>query len=503
MAKSKSGGTRSMIRGRVGADVYSVGRDAKGKRQQVVRSLAETVANPQTVSQMRGRMIMSTIMQAVSALKTIIDHSFDNVSGVQPNLSEFIARNYALVKADVLANPASGNKFGLCAWGEKVAKQGCYIISDGQAAIPAIVAFNKATGALTIDLTGESLTVGALKSALGIGQEGYMTIVGLSTAGAGEYARLHVNYSVSDDTVISAGNLTQVFQIEGDATPTMALAGNVISATLPNIAGCSALIVTRKQNSGFIHSKAVLGDGQNFAYPSDTALPTYPVGSNKFLNGGEESFSPAPAPTPTPSVGYALTISSASGISSVNVLANGVAVQTGDEVAGGAALSISGVVAESGYHMEATLNGNVVALTKNGTTYSGSAVMPSANATLALTKVADSQPTPSADTLTLDGGSRQIGAITDTTAGAQCVVVLTLAEGSSRIGKKWAYGQNHTPAGGTATLVQGANTFTIPADYNSGDKSYAVILGSGDEGEFNYEETILTINVGSEEGDQN
>ena len=492
-----------MIRGRVGADVYSVGRDAKGKRQQIVRSLAETVANPQTVSQMRGRMIMSTIMQAVSVLKPIIDHSFDNVSGVQPNLSEFISRNYALMKADVLANPSINNKFGLCAWGEKVAKQGCYVISDGQAALPAIVAFDKATGALSIDLTGESLTVGGLKSALGIGPEGYMTIVGLNAAGAAEYARLHVDYSVADDTAISSANLTQIFQIEGDATPVMALAGNVISATLANIAGCSALIVTRKVANGFIHSKATLGDGQNFAYPSSTALPTYPVGENKFLNGGEESFSPAPVPTPTPSVGKILTISSASGISSVSILANGVAVQSGDEVANAAALSISGVVAESGYHMEATLNGNVIALTKNGTTYTGSAVMPNANATLALTKVADSQPAPSADTLTLDGGSRQIGAITDTTAGAQCVVVLTLAEGSSRIGKKWAYGQNQTPAGGTATLVQGENTFTIPADYNTGDKSYAVILGTGDDGEFNYEETILTINVGSEEGDQN
>lgn len=501
MAKSKSGGTRSMIRGRVGADVYSVGRDAKGKRQQIVRSLAETVANPQTVSQMRGRMIMSTIMQAVSVLKPIIDHSFDNVSGVQPNLSEFIARNYALVKADVLANPASGNKFGLCAWGEKVAKQGCYIISDGQAAIPGIVAFNKATGALTIDLTGESLTVGALKSALGIGQEGYLTIVGLSTAGAAEYARLHVNYSVSDDTVISSSNLTEVFQIEGDATPTMALAGNIISATLANIAGCSALIVTRKAANGFIHSKATLGDGQNFAYPSDTALPTYPVGENKFLNGGDESFSPAPAPTPTPSVGYALTISSASGISSVNVSANGVYIDSGDEVASGAALNFSGVVAESGYHMEATLNGNVVALTKNGTTYSGNAVMPSANATLVLTKVADSEPTPSADTLTLNGSTREIGGTNQVDAETGCTVVLTLAEGSSRIGKKWGYGQNQTLAGGAITLVQGANTWAIPSNYNTAGKQYEVMLGTGDEGEFSYEEKILGIDV-REGGDQ-
>ena len=63
MAKSKSGGTRSLIRGRVGSDVYSIGKDGKGQRQQVVRSLAETVANPRSQSQMFNRMVMSTVMQ--------------------------------------------------------------------------------------------------------------------------------------------------------------------------------------------------------------------------------------------------------------------------------------------------------------------------------------------------------------------------------------------------------------------------------------------------------
>ena len=41
MAKSKNGGTRSFIRGRIGSDVYSVGKVGKGARQPVVRSLAE------------------------------------------------------------------------------------------------------------------------------------------------------------------------------------------------------------------------------------------------------------------------------------------------------------------------------------------------------------------------------------------------------------------------------------------------------------------------------
>lgn len=299
MAKSKSGGTRSYIRGRVGSDVYSIGKNAKGKKQQVVRSLAETVANPQTIAQMRGRMIMSTIMQAQSALKPIIDHSFDNVVGVQPNLSEFIRRNYALIKADVAANPSSGNAFGLNAYQEKGVKQGAYIISDGKAAVPAAVSIDKAAGVITIALSADTMTMAGLKAALNFGNEDFLTIVGIDLAGAAEYCRYHINQSLADSTAISSANINDVFETEGNATPVVAVAGNAITLTLAAIAGSCAFIVTRKVSDGFIHSKATLGAGTDLSWNADAALPTYPVGENKFLNGGDQSFSPAPAPTPS------------------------------------------------------------------------------------------------------------------------------------------------------------------------------------------------------------
>lgn len=299
MAKSKSGGTRSYIRGRVGSDVYSIGKNAMGKKQQVVRSLAETVANPQTIAQMRGRMIMSTVMQAQSALKVIIDHSFDNVVGIQPNLSEFIKRNYALVKADVAANPSANNAFGLNAYQEKGAKQGAYIISDGKAVIPAAVSIDKANGVITIALSASTMTMAGLKSALNFGNEDFLTLVGIDTQGAAEYCRYHINQSLADDTAISASNIDSVFETEGNATPAVSVSGNAITISLAAIAGCCAFIVTRKVNDGFVHSKAVLGAGTGLSWNADAALPTYPVGENKFLNGGDQSFSPAPAPTPS------------------------------------------------------------------------------------------------------------------------------------------------------------------------------------------------------------
>lgn len=291
MAKSKSGGTRSYIRGRVGADVYSIGRDAKGAKQQVVRSLAETVANPQTIAQMRGRMIMSTVMQAVTELRPIIDHSFDNVPTGQPNISEFIRRNYALIKADVDAHPASDNEFPLVAYQEKGVKGGAYIVSAGEV-ITTLDTDQYASDEVKVKLAADS-TVAQLKAALGLGADDYFTWVGLKYGGGALYCRLHFNPAIADSTVITADNKNSIFTSEGNATVTIGIAGGEFSFTFSdgtsNSPSCSGVIVTKKEAAGFKHSTCVL---KNYDMPeynsatSDKVLPTYPVGTQMYLNGG-------------------------------------------------------------------------------------------------------------------------------------------------------------------------------------------------------------------------
>lgn len=321
MAKSKSGGTRTYIRGRVGSDVYSIGRDAKGKKQQVVRSLAESVANPQTQAQMKGRMIMSTLAQAQSALLPIIDHSFDGVSGRRANLAEFVSRNYALIKADVAANPATGNKFGLVLYQGKGAKQGAYVISDGKALIPAALVLTKASGVIAITLPSDDVTIGGLKSALGMTSEEYFTLVGINANGGAEYERFRVNPSLADTTAIASGNIGDVFAIEGNVAASITVAANVITITLGSVADCCAVIVSIKSASGYIHNQAVLGDGSSFPNAADIALPTYPVGAQDYLNGGDifgqqESFNPGgdvpPTPSPTQSAISGVTVNGVS-----------------------------------------------------------------------------------------------------------------------------------------------------------------------------------------------
>ena len=287
MAKSKSGGTRALLRGRVGSDVYSVGKDGMGKRQQVVRSLAEVVANPRTENQMFGRMIMSTVMQAVSAMSPIIDHSFDGHAKGQPSISEFIRRNYALVKADALAHPASGNKFGLNKYQQKGILPGAYVVSSGSAVKPTAVTMSALT--LTIALSAGTMTVGGLKAALGITADGYMTAIVVSAGSGFCFARVKVDTSLADDTAITAENVASLFSIESNVTATPSVYQNNINIELTASATdyTEGVIISDKVDGAWIHSACTLTGTLEDSQAADVALPTYPTGSEQFLNGGE------------------------------------------------------------------------------------------------------------------------------------------------------------------------------------------------------------------------
>lgn len=286
MAKSKSGGTRSYIRGRVGSDVYSVGRDAKGAKQQVVRSLAETVANPQTVAQMRGRMIMSTVMQAVSAMRSIIDHSFDNVPAGQPSISEFISRNYTLIKADVAAHPASDNTFGLNAYQEKGIKQGAFLLSDG-AAINKGLVYSSEDFAFKIALTSGTLTVAGLKAAIGWKEGDYHTLCQINSDGSFSFARLTLADGLSDETAISAANVGTLFTQDGNAQVTASLSTNDILFGFSTSSSNAGVIYSSKTDAGYVHSTCQLNATSYPSYCADVVLPSYPVGNAMFLNGGD------------------------------------------------------------------------------------------------------------------------------------------------------------------------------------------------------------------------
>lgn len=291
MAKSKSGGTRSYLRGRIASDVYSIGRDASGKKQQVVRSLAETVKNPQTVAQMRGRMIMSTVMQAVSAMSQIIDHSFDGIPNGQPCISEFIRRNYALIKADVAAHPATGNTFGLNKYQEKGVKVGAWQVSSGKAIVPSVISA-PVTGSLGMAFTipATATTAGAIRAAIGVDADDYFTVCGISENGTFAFYRVNISDALDDDTEITSENLSQLLVIDNPLGLSLTFEKTSTelqiqeSTFIPYAVG---VIYSNSVSGGFERSTTFLSAAANPAFSADEALPTYPEGAERFLNGGE------------------------------------------------------------------------------------------------------------------------------------------------------------------------------------------------------------------------
>ena len=289
MAKSKSGGTRSYLRGRIANDVYSIGRDSAGQKQQVVRSLAETVKNPQTVAQMRGRMIMSTVMQAVSAMAPIIDHSFDNVANGQPSISEFIRRNYALVKADVAAHPSEDNTFGLSKYQEKRCPNGKWVISEGKASLPPTVAEPESNfDRLVFGYVDDTTTIADLKTSMGWEDGDYLTNCFLAGNDLLFY-RVKFASTLPDTTVITSENVSKVFEIEDPfgKVDLVNIVENSIRINTSTSGRCGGVIFTKKTADGFIHSKCVMNWKIDGACTADVALPTYPIGEERFLNGGE------------------------------------------------------------------------------------------------------------------------------------------------------------------------------------------------------------------------
>lgn len=297
MAKSPVGGSRAYLKGRIGSDVYSLGKTSKGQRQQIVRSLAEQVSNPRTSTQMAGRMIMSTVMQAAKFLNPIIDHSFDGLPVGQPSISEFIRRSYAAIKD----KSGQYNEYQ-----EKGCKPNPYVVSAGSIKWTSDVAYRQnvnddstAFGQWGVNITMDidHMTVGALRALLHRSSEDdYITCINLANSDNGKgFVRFRVNPALADATAITT-DMTNLFVTEAvGLTPRVVINKNAeaevpaeifIAAGNPNDNDGKGAIWSQKVGSTWKHSACTLG-----AYSDETnwdeALATYPVGSEQFLNGGD------------------------------------------------------------------------------------------------------------------------------------------------------------------------------------------------------------------------
>lgn len=103
---SKGNMLLGQARGKVGDLVFS-----RANGQQIVRSRAAVVRNPQTESQTIQRIILNTISQAYSRMSEITDHSFEGVQSGAKSMNAFMKKNLNLLRTRVADSVAEGNTF--------------------------------------------------------------------------------------------------------------------------------------------------------------------------------------------------------------------------------------------------------------------------------------------------------------------------------------------------------------------------------------------------------
>lgn len=294
MAKSPVGGSRAYLKGRIGSDVYSLGKDGKGKRQQIVRALAEQVANPRTAAQMGNRMIMATVMQAAKFFGFAIDHSFDGVPAGQPSISKFIKLNYAL-----LSDKAGAYN----SYQEKGLKFNPYIISQGKAQLPSGMYQGQNQNddsslygkwGIWIKIMKPTVTVADIKAIMqSASMDDYLTVV---DADDNNIVRYSVNPAAADDTVLTTSNANDIFKsdvVAGTANIEVIDAGSGDDAYWEIGFGMRASqvatgeILSIHKDGKWLHTSCQLRGASAVTPNWDAALATYPQGTEQFLNGGD------------------------------------------------------------------------------------------------------------------------------------------------------------------------------------------------------------------------
>lgn len=83
MARSKQGGAWGFLRGKVGSMSYSIlgaDKSGSGKKEQIIRSLPESVKNPQTAGQTMQRMKLAPAQKFYKAFSELLSNAFQGIA---------------------------------------------------------------------------------------------------------------------------------------------------------------------------------------------------------------------------------------------------------------------------------------------------------------------------------------------------------------------------------------------------------------------------------------
>lgn len=297
MAKSKS--FFGLRRGSTKSLTFSV---FNGK--QVTKDRVESVRNPRTILQMRQRMVMATASAAYTAMKEIVDHSFEGLTYGLDNMSEFIRQNAKAIKAAAL-NPDTA-KFAFNPYRDRNLYGGAFIMSSGTASpIPSnMVDVTSESADYTRVIFGDQtieqgeLSANALYAHLGIAVGEMCTVCFIArndTDATGIFGFVRLIAKAAGVEPLTAQNYKNFINVESNLPLGLNIvgSGNIKFAvatpgtvTQGDIQYCA--IHSMKSSTGWLRSSAVMNlNGFTLSPVYADAIETYPVGEEYVLNGGK------------------------------------------------------------------------------------------------------------------------------------------------------------------------------------------------------------------------
>lgn len=261
--------------------------------KQITKDRVYDVKNPRTESQMRQRMLMTTVGAAYKMLKSIADHSFEGYSSGMQCMRQFNSRNLNRFKQAAAAK-------GSVAFNEY--KDGDinplpFILASGS--LPGFIfSFD---GESNLQIVGQKenadfTTAEGIYAALGVQRNDlitFCTVIGEGSTSNGVYTYKAERFNIvrlycdKSGAVSKPADAFTISTNNDQASISMSTAANALTIKT-GAADFGAVIQSRKNDSGWLRSDAVMIVAEDVISGVKTAnqLATYPVGTELILNNG-------------------------------------------------------------------------------------------------------------------------------------------------------------------------------------------------------------------------
>lgn len=361
--------------------------------KQIIKDRVYRIKNPRSAMQMRQRILMAACGLAYKAMGQIVNHSWEGVPTGQNSYSKFMSVNLPLIKADANAN-AGRFAYPLYKLGAFV--PGSFQISDGSLPVaerPIVNAIDGQAETIKLRIPCDNMAQFCRENGLRIGA--YHTIcVIYPTSTYAAYNFGYVRLTVLDDSAdqVNADNVSSKFGanagagfrnatlgFEGGYVEVTAVAPGIPANTVGNTFACA--INSREGDGIQLRSKAsfvCVGIGPSSAQ----AFATWPVGKELPLNGGSVVSSASGASddhSQQAATTYQVTTQRTGDFGSavVSLAVDGSAVASGSYIEAGKTVNIT--VTNATDLSDIKVNGQQINSTIEGSTATGSFVMPSRN----------------------------------------------------------------------------------------------------------------------------